>query len=123
MKNQVSSELIEFIISFCKELNIKNIDIENIYLDTSLDLDLNIFEIDIDVFMNDFVKEFDIDTSNFKWGKQFEYPDGNDVRLLYSFFRSFNYKKKWVKNVCHKLYNPKVFIKDLQMAIERKAFI
>ncbi|GAB3430178.1 DUF1493 family protein [Niabella aquatica] len=120
---KLSQELKDFIISFCKEMKIKNIDAENISLDTSLDLDLNIFDLDMDVFIADFSKKFDIDISGFEWGKKYDYPSGKGMGILYMTLRSFNYKKDWVKRMCRKLYNPKIYVRDLQNAIEIKAFI
>lgn len=120
---ELSQELKDFIISFCKEMKIKNIDADNINLDTSLDLDLNIFELDMDLFMTDFSKQFDVDISTLHWGIKYIYPSGDDMGLLYMIFRSFNYKKDWVKRICRKLYKPKIYVRDLQNAIENKAFI
>lgn len=120
---KLSQELKDFIISFCKEVKIKNIDAENISLDTSLDLDLNIFDLDMDLFITDFSKRFHIDISTFEWGKEYDYPSGDDMGLLYTTFRSFNYKKDWVKRTCRKLYKPKIYVRDLQSAIENKTFI
>lgn len=120
---KLSQELKNFIIFFCKEVKIKNIDVENINLDTSLDLDLNIFELDIDLFITDFSKKFDIDISTIEWGKKYDYPSGDDMSFLYYIFRSFNYKRNWVKRTCRKLYKPKIYVRDLQNAIENKAFV
>lgn len=120
---ELFQELKSFIISFCREMKIKNIDVDNIGLDTSLDLDLNIFDLDIDVFLADFSQRFDIDISTFKWGVNFIYPSGEDMNLLYMTLRLFNYKKKWVKKICRKLYTPKIYIRDLQRAIENKVLV
>jgi hypothetical protein len=123
MSFKLSPELRDFIISYCKEMKIKNIDSAAIDLDTNLDLDLNIFDLDIDLFMTDFTKRFEIDISTLKWGKKYDYPSGKEMNLLYIIFRSFNYKKDWVKRICRKLYKPKVFVRDLQNAIENKVFV
>lgn len=122
MAKQILPELKGFIISFCRDMKIKNIDVESINLDTSLDLDLNIFDLDMDVFIADFTKRFGIDVSTFEWGKKYDYPSGKGMSLLYSILRSFNYKKNWVKNVSRKLYKPKIFVRDIQKVIENKAF-
>ncbi len=123
MKKELSLELKEFVESFCREMKVKNIDLENMDLKTSLDLDLNIFDLDVDVFINDFIKKFDIDISSFEWGKQLEYPSDKDMSTLYSIFRSFNYRKNWVRKICRKLYKPKLFLIDFQNALENKTFL
>ncbi|MNU17090.1 hypothetical protein D3C71_52670 [compost metagenome] len=117
MKNYIQEELVHFIISFCEEMKIKNIDLNNINLNTSIDLDLNIFDDDIDLFVNLFAQQFQIDVSHFEWGKRLIYPTSDKMNFVYSIFRSFDYRKKWVKAICGRLYIPKVFIRDFQNAI------
>ena len=118
----LSPELKEFIINFCEEFKIRNIDIEAINLETSIDLDLNIFDIDLDVFFGDFVEKYKIDITTFKWGDKFQYPSGDDMKLIYSIVRDLNYKKDWVKRACAKYYTPKIRVKDFQYAIDNGFF-
>jgi hypothetical protein len=107
-------ELKIFIETFIVTNNIKNVDLSNLNLNTSLDLDLNLFDLEIDMFLTDFVEMFKIDYSKFNW-KNYGYPDGN---FLVLFVRSFfNYKLKWVKQLAHFLYKPKISIDVLQQAI------
>ena len=118
----LSPELKELIISFCEEFKIRNIDIEAINLETSIDLDLNIYDIDFDYFLNDFGEKFKIDITKLKWGDKFQYPSGDDMRFIFSILRHFNYKKDWVKRICAKYYTPKVHVRDFQYAIDNGFF-
>ncbi|WP_447640940.1 MULTISPECIES: DUF1493 family protein [Chitinophagaceae] len=118
MNNKIRADLKKFIESFCTEMKIKNIDIESIDLDTSIDTDLNIYDLDLDVFVNDFSQQFSVDTKQFDWKKQLAYPDGSDMNFMYIFFRSFNYKRRWVKSICKIFYTPKLFVRDFQNMIK-----
>jgi|GEM_PF-6762292 len=64
MDKQVLPGLSDFIVNFCQEMNIKNIDIKMLDLGTSIDLDLNIF----DVFVSDFSQRFDMNKRIFDRG-------------------------------------------------------
>lgn len=107
-------ELKLFILDFCKRNKIKNIDLTDLNIETSIDLDLNIFDIDIDLFMTEFVERFKIDYSTFNWNK-YGYPKGSTLvgvlRIL------FGYKRKWVKRIATIIYKPKFFVENLQNAI------
>ena len=119
---KLSPELREFIITFCKKFNIKHIDIEALNLETSIDMDLDLYDIIFDFFLNDFGERFKIDITKLKWGDKFQYPSGDDMGLIYSIFRSFNYKKNWVTRICAKYYTPKMHVKDFQYAIDNGFF-
>ena len=118
MKHQLSMELKDFIVSFCNEMKIRNINLDDICLNTSIDMDLNIFDSDMDVFLSDFIKRFNIDVSNFECGNRYLYPSGDDMGLMYMVFRSLDYRKEWVRRICKRLYKPKIFVRDFQRAID-----
>ncbi|HVI49019.1 MAG TPA: DUF1493 family protein [Chitinophaga sp.] len=112
---QIRPELKDFIIDFCKKNKIKRTDLDNLNLDTSLDLDLNIFDDDMDLFLTEFVNRFKIDYSNFSWEK-YGYPTSS--ALVGIIKGIFGYRKKWVKRVANFLYTPKLKVQELQKAIE-----
>jgi hypothetical protein len=118
----LSPDLKEFIISFCREFKIRNIDIEALNLETSIDLDLDIFDIDFDYFLNDFGERYKIDITKLKWGDKFQYPSEDDMGIIYCIVRYFNFKKDWVKRMCAKYYTPKMHVKDFQYAIDNGFF-
>jgi hypothetical protein len=117
MSEFVSSELQIFIERFCKEVKIKNIQLKNLQADTSVDLDLNIFDLDMDLFISDFVKFFEIDYTGFSW-KKGGYPSAPFSTALIRTF--LDYKQDWVKALARRFYTPKVYISDLQMSIKTK---
>ena len=118
MSEPISSELKSFIGSFCQKLKVKNIDLETLNANTSIDLDLNLFDIDLDLFISTFVEH--IDHSKFKW-KKGQYPKDTFFLALVRTF--LNYKKPWVKQLARKIYNPKVFVSDLQVSIRYRTLL
>jgi hypothetical protein len=112
---KINKDLEIFIINFCKEEKIISYALNNLQIETSIDLDLGIYGITMDLFLSDFVKNFNIDYSNFTWNR-YGYPQDNffiaSMRLL------FGYRKKWVSGVLKKIYKPKLYVFNLQKAIE-----
>lgn len=109
-------ELRQFIINFCQKNKIKNNVLNDLNLSTTIDLDLNIFGLTMDLFITDFVKHFNIDYSGFSW-KKYGYPEETFligfVRLL------FGYRYKWTTNLLKSFYKPKLTINNLQEALEK----
>ena len=104
-----------FIENFLSDNKIRNVDLRDLNLNTSLDLDLNLFDLEMDLFLTDFIQAFKIDYSGFDW-KNYGYPRGTFLILL---VRSFlNYKLRWVKRFSHSLYKPRIRVYTLQQAIE-----
>ncbi len=66
----ISKELREFIIDFFSEKNIY-IDTELLTSETEIYYDLNIHDLDVDLFMGTFLKKFDIDDTDFDSKKYF----------------------------------------------------
>ncbi|MGN8072354.1 DUF1493 family protein [Mucilaginibacter sp. 22184] len=113
--DNILPELKAFIENYILEHKIKNVDLNDLNLNTSLDLDLNLFDVDIDLFITDFVKAFNIDYTKFHW-KNYGYPDEN---FTISLIRSFlNYKSDWVKRFAHRVYKPRITVSALQQAIK-----
>ena len=112
--DNIQPELKAFIEHYILINKITNVDLSKLNLNTSLDLDLNLFDLGMDLFLMDFIEEFNIDDTNFNW-KNYGYPRGTYTVLL---VRSFlNYKLNWVKQIAHLLYKPKISIYTLQEAI------
>jgi len=111
---EVHPHLKNFIIEYCSKYNIHVVDPESLKLETSIDLDLDICDIEIDLFLAEFALEFNIDQSKFSWYK-YGYPKGSPgVKLIKAVF---GYKRPWVKRLSRKLYTPKFNISNLQQAV------
>lgn len=113
--NNLHPKLKSFIVDYILVHKIKNVDLSDLNLNTSLDLDLNLFDLEIDLFLTEFIQTFNIDYSSFNW-KNYGYPNGSYLILIIRSF--FNYKTKWVKRLAHKLYRPKIRLLTLQHAME-----
>ena len=112
---EVLPQLKEFIVDYCTRYKIQQVDPHALYLDTSIDLDLDIFDIEMDLFLAEFVDAFCIDNSKFSWYK-YGYPKGSpSVELIKAVF---GYRSRWVKRLSHKIYQPKFRIRDLQEAVK-----
>ena len=72
----VTPQLKDFIVSYCSKHKMREIDAASLALHTSIDLDLDIVDIEIDLFIDDFAAHFRIDTSKFTWYK-YGYPTGS----------------------------------------------
>lgn len=112
---EVLPELKAFIAGYCHRYKLRRIDQDELTLDTSIDLDLGIFDIEIDLFLAEFVDSFRVDNSKFTWYK-YGYPEGSmSVGTLQ---RVFGYDKSWVRKLAARLYQPKFRVYNLQQAIK-----
>lgn len=103
----------DFIIHFCKEHKVGRKALSNLNLNTSLYPELNLEDLDIDLFLSDFVEKFKIDYSKFNWGK-YGYPEGY---FVIDILKLFGYHKLWVRKLADRIYKPKFFVRNLQEAI------
>lgn len=111
---EVHPRLKEFIVDYCSKYKIREIEPCALNLDTSIDLDLDIFDFEIDLFIAEFVNEFNIDKSKFSW-YQYGYPKGSAwVNVIKAVF---GYKLPWVKRLSHRIYKPRFRVSNLQDAV------
>lgn len=111
---QVDKELRQFIVDYCHSYKIGDIDEDSINLETSLDLDLDIYDIEIDLFLTEFAETFGIDRSRFSWYK-YGYPKGSaGVSILK---KLFGYRSPWVRKVAQRMYKPRFKVLHLQQAL------
>ena len=104
-----------FIADYCNKYKIIQVNPEELSLETSIDLDLDIADIEIDLFLAEFAEHFNIDNSKFSWYK-YGYPKGSvSVKLLRSVF---GYRRRWVRHLSHQMYKPKYKISNLQQAVK-----
>jgi hypothetical protein len=107
---EIHPRLKEFIVDYCTRYKIIKVDPGSIRLDTSIDLDLDIADIEIDLFLAEFAETFRIDQSKFSWYR-YGYPRGSaSVRLIKAVF---GYKSPWVKRLSNRLYKPKFRVRNL----------
>jgi hypothetical protein len=112
---QIHPQLKDFIVDYCSKYKVQSIDADSLAPDTSIDLDLDIFDIEIDLFIDDFAEHFKVDVSKFSWYK-YGYPTGSTrVNMLKMVF---GYKRKWVKKLASYCYQPKLLISTLQAALK-----
>jgi len=112
---EVLPELKEFITGYCERYRIVNIDPEALTVDTSIDLDLDIVDIEMDLFLAEFTDAFRIDNSRFTWYK-YGYPKGSTTVEVIR--RLFGYRTPWVKKLANRLYTPKFRVYNLQQAVK-----
>jgi len=111
---EVHPQLKEFIVDYCTKYRIQKVDPCSLSLNTSIDLDLDIVDIEIDLFIAEFAEQFHIDQSKFSWFK-YGYPTGSaSVKVIKTVF---GYKMPWVKRLSHHLYKPKFRVSNLQDAV------
>ncbi len=112
---EILPPLKEFIVDYCNRYKIHKVDPRSLNLDTSIDLDLDIFDIEIDLFLADFAEQFNIDPSKFSWYK-YGYPKGSTrvkmIKLM------FGYNTTWVKQLAQYCYTPKFKVRNLQDAVK-----
>ena len=114
LMEEILPPLKEFIVDYCSRYKIRSVDPGSLCLETSLDLDLDIFDIEIDLFLADFTDQFNIDQSKFTWYK-YGYPKGSTrVRMIKMVF---GYNSTWVKQLAHYCYKPKFKVRNLQDAV------
>lgn len=111
---EINPQLKEFIVDYCKRYKIRKIDPHSLSLETSIDLDLDIVDIEIDLFLAEFAEAFRIDRSKFSWYK-YGYPTGSaSVKVIRTVF---GYKATWVKRLSNRIYKPRFRVSNLQEAV------
>lgn len=117
MVSEISPELKEFIVDFFKQYKHKRfIDAEEMTFETSIDFDLGLYDLDIDLFLGVFVEKFNIDYTEFDWKNHGGYP--GFLPLKYWYYKIFfNNKTESVKRKLKETYVPKLKIADLQNAL------
>lgn len=111
---EINPQLKEFIVDYCKKYKIRQIDPGSLSLNTSIDLDLDIADIEIDLFLAEFAEKFSIDQSKFTWYK-YGYPTGSaSVKIIRTLF---GYKSPWVQKLSNRIYKPKFRVSNLQEAV------
>jgi len=111
---EIHPQLKDFIVDYCTKYKIRKVDPRALSLDTSIDLDLDIFDIEIDLFIAEFAEKFRIDQSKFSWYK-YGYPKGSaSVNVIKAVF---GYKSPWVKRLSNRIYKPKFRVSNLQDAV------
>jgi len=111
---EMNPQLREFIVDYCTRYKIRKVDPRTLNLDTSIDLDLDIVDIEIDLFLAEFAETFRIDLSKFSWYK-YGYPTGSaSVKVIRTVF---GYKAQWVKRLSNRLYKPRFRVSNLQDAV------
>jgi len=111
---EIHPQLKDFIVEYCSKYKIRKVDPCALNLDTSIDLDLDIFDIEIDLFIAEFAEKFRIDQSKFSWYK-YGYPTGSaSVNVIKAVF---GYKSLWVKRLSNRIYKPKFRVSNLQDAV------
>ncbi|ASU35636.1 DUF1493 family protein [Mucilaginibacter xinganensis] len=111
---EIHPQLKEFIVDYCTKYKIRKIDAGALSLDTSIDLDLDIVDIEIDLFLAEFAEKFRVDQSKFSWYK-YGYPTGSaSVKVIRTVF---GYEAKWVKRLSNHIYKPRFRVSNLQEAV------
>jgi hypothetical protein len=111
---EINPQLREFIVDYCTRYKIRKVDPRTLNLDTSIDLDLDIVDIEIDLFLAEFAEAFRIDLSKFSWYK-YGYPTGSaSVKVIRTVF---GYKAQWVKRLSNRIYKPRFRVSNLQDAV------
>jgi len=111
---EINPKLKEFIVDYCTRYKIKEVEPSSLSLETSIDLDLDIFDIEIDLFLAEFANQFKIDQSKFTWYK-YGYPKGSaSVKIIKSVFGDNAF---WVKKLSKHIYKPKFKVRNLQEAV------
>ena len=111
---EVHPQLKKFIVDYCSRYKIRQIDPCALSLDTSIDLDLDIVDIEIDLFLAEFAETFRVDQSKFSWYK-YGYPTGSASVKVITYL--FGYKSQWVKSLSNRIYKPKFRVSNLQDAV------
>ena len=110
----IQPQLKEFIVDYCERYKIRKVDPHSLSLDTSIDLDLDIFDIEMDLFLAEFAEKFRVDQSKFSWYK-YGYPTGSaSVKVIHTVF---GHTSPWVKRLSNRIYKPKFRVSNLQDAV------
>ena len=111
---QINPQLKDFIVDYCNKYKVRPIDPDTLHNDTSIDLDLDIVDIEIELFVAEFAEHFKVDASRFSWYK-YGYPKGSArVRMLKLLF---GYKHLWVIRLASYCYKPKFKVHILHNAL------
>ena len=111
---EIQPKLKDFIVDYCTKYKVSKVDPCALCLDTSIDLDLDIVDIEIDLFLAEFAEQFHVDQSKFSWYK-YGYPTGSaSVNVIKAVF---GYKSTWVKRLSNRIYQPKFRVSNLQDAV------
>ena len=112
---EIHPQLRAFIVEYCDRYKIREVDPYALNLDTSIDLDLDIVDIEIDLFIAEFAEQFRVDQSKFSWYK-YGYPTGSaSVNIIKALL---GYKKPWVQRLSNRIYKPKFRVRNLQDAVQ-----
>ncbi|HWZ14184.1 MAG TPA: DUF1493 family protein [Mucilaginibacter sp.] len=112
---EIHPQLKEFIVDYCTKYRIRKVDPCSLTLNTSIDLDLDIVDIEIDLFIAEFAEQFHVDQSKFSWYK-YGYPTGSaSVNVIKALF---GYQSSWVKRLSQRIYKPKFMVSNLQDAVK-----
>ena len=112
---EVHPKLKAFIVDYCNRYKITQVDPRTLSLETSIDLDLDIADIEMDLFLAEFSETFRIDQSKFSWYK-YGYPTGSaSVKVIKAVF---GYESGWVKKISQRIYKPKFRVSNLQDAVK-----
>jgi hypothetical protein len=115
LMEEVLPEIKEFIAGYCDKYKIRKVDPEALTVDTSIDLDLDIVDIEIDLFLAEFADTFRVDNTKFTWYK-YGYPKGSmGVEMIKTVF---GYRYNWVKKLANRIYKPKFRVSNLQEAVK-----
>ena len=112
---EVLPELKVFITGYCDRYKISRVMPDDLTLDTSIDLDLDIFDIEIDLFLAEFAETFRLDQSKFSWYK-YGYPKGSATVVMVKAL--FGYRSAWVKRLAKRVYQPKFRVYNMQQALK-----
>src|ERR1700744_1756583 len=111
---EIHPQLRAFIVDYCTRYKITRVDPCSLNLNTSIDLDLDIADIEMDLFLAEFAETFRVDQSKFSWYK-YGYPTGSaSVRVIKAVF---GYKMPWVKRLSSRIYKPRFKVSNLQDAV------
>ena len=112
---EIHPQLRNFIVDYCTRYKIRKVDPRALNLETSIDLDLDIVDIEIDLFLAEFTDTFRIDNSKFTWYK-YGYPKGSPAVDMIKIV--FGYRSNWVKKIANRVYKPKFRVQNLQEAMK-----
>jgi len=116
---EISSELKNFIYEFCTNNRYKIS--KAIVYDTYVDFDLGIDDLDIDLFVTDFILKFNIPHPNFSW-KKYGYPSLNTLAIVLKFF--IPNTQIWLSNsFLLRIYKPKIKVGVFQDALDNGELI
>lgn len=112
---QIDPQLKGFIIDYCQKYRVRSIEADELHICTSIDLDLDIVDIEMELFLAEFTERFHIDNSKFSWYR-YGYPKGSArVRIIKTLF---NYNRRWVKKLAGYCYKPRFKVQVLQDALQ-----